>query len=122
MTLHNYDSASAFAEQAKVFSAKAEPADLSGIPEEYHEFTDVFSESQAESLPEHRPYNLKIELEDGAKPPIGRVYALSAVGQEVLRQFMDQNLRNGFICPSRSPHGVLILFIKKKGWIPPPLH
>jgi len=114
VTLHNYNSASAFAEQAKVFSAKAEPADLSGIPEEYYEFADVFSESQAETLPELRPYDLKIELEDGAKPPIGWMYALSAVEQEGLHQFMDQNLRNGFIHPSRSPHGAPILFIKKK--------
>ena len=85
VTLHNYDSASTFAEQAKAFAAKAEPADLTGIPEEYHEFADVFSESQAESLPEHRPYDLKIELEDGAEPPISRMYALSAVEQEALR-------------------------------------
>ena len=114
VTLHNYDSASAFAAQAKAFSAQTEPVDLSGIPEEYHEFADVFSESQAETLPEHRPYDLKIELEDGAEPPIGRMYALSAIEQEALRQFMDQNLRNGFIRPSRSPHGAPILFIKKK--------
>jgi len=33
VTLQNYNSASAFVEQAKAFSAKAEPADLSGIPE-----------------------------------------------------------------------------------------
>ena len=43
-TLHNYDSASAFAAQAKAFLAQAEPVDLSGIPEEYHEFTDVTGE------------------------------------------------------------------------------
>ena len=113
VTLHNYDSASAFAEQAKVFSAKAEPADLSGT-EEYHKFTDVFSESQAEALPEHRPYDLKIELEDGAELPIGWMYVLSAIEQEALCQFMDQNLRNGFIRLSCSPHGTPILFIKKK--------
>jgi len=114
VTLHNYDSASAFAEQAKAFLAKAEPADLSGIPRNITSFVDVISKSQAETLPEHRPYDLKIELGDRAKPPISRMYALSAVEQETLHQFMDQNLRNSFIHPSCSPHGVPILFIKKK--------
>jgi hypothetical protein len=64
------------------FSAKTEPADLSGIPEEYHEFPDVFSEEQAETLLQHRPYDLKIELEDGAQPPIGRMYPRSPQSQQ----------------------------------------
>jgi len=32
--------------------------DLSSIPEEYHEYTDVFSKSKAETLASHHPYNL----------------------------------------------------------------
>ena len=107
VTLHTSDTASGS-------SAKTEPVDLSGIPEEYHEFQDVFSEAKAETLPQHRPYDLKIELEEGAQPPLGRMYPLSATEQEALRQFLDQNLRNGFINPSRSPHGAPILFVKKK--------
>ena len=31
-----------------------------------------------------------------------------------LRQFLDENLRNGFIWPSNSSHGAPILFVKKK--------
>lgn len=40
--------------------------DLEGVPEEYKEFADVFSDSLSEKLPEHRPYDLKINLEEGA--------------------------------------------------------
>ena len=47
------------------------------VPDEYHDFADVFSEGLADKLPPHRPYDLKIDLEDGKTPPFGRVYQLS---------------------------------------------
>ena len=47
-------------------SAKVEPIDLSSIPEDYHEFQDIFNKSSASTLPPHHPYNLKIELKEGA--------------------------------------------------------
>jgi hypothetical protein len=43
--------------------------DLSSVPEEYHEFTDVFNKGKADKLPPHRPYDLKIEIENGTPPP-----------------------------------------------------
>jgi hypothetical protein len=58
-------------------SASAEQVDLSGIPEDYHEYTDVFSKSQASNLLPHRPYDLQIDLKEGAEPPVGRMYSLS---------------------------------------------
>ena len=69
-TISNSDSSTGFA-------AKTDSADISGIPEDYHEFADVFSKSEASSLPPHRSYDLKIDLEEGAEPPIGRMYSLS---------------------------------------------
>jgi len=44
----------------------AETPDLSNIPSEYHEFADVFSKTKAEVLAPHHPYDLKIDLEEGA--------------------------------------------------------
>jgi hypothetical protein len=102
------------ADSAKAFGAAVEPVDLSKIPEEYHEFQDIFSKSKASTLPPHRPYDLKIDLEDGASPPLGRMYALSEIEKEALRKFLDENLSNGFIRQSNSPHGAPILFFKKK--------
>jgi len=32
----------------------------------------------------------------------------------VLKEFIDENLTNGFICSTSSPHGAPVLFIKKK--------
>ena len=91
------------------------PTDLSDIPEEYHEFADVFNKKKADTLPPHRSYDLKIETEDGAIPPHSRMYSLSPTELEALRVFIEENARSGFIRPSKSPHGAPILFVKKKG-------
>jgi len=79
-------------------SAKlAETPDLSNVPSKYHEFADVFSKTKAKVLPPHCPYNLKINLEEGAQPLVGPIYSLSASEQEALKEFIEENLNMGFI-------------------------
>jgi len=39
---------------------------------------------------------------------------LSKFEQETLKKFIDENLTNGFICSTLSPHGAPVLFVKKK--------
>ena len=58
--------------------------DLSAVPEEYCDFADVFSKAKASVLTPHREYDLKIELEEGANLPPGRLYSLSPVELETL--------------------------------------
>ena len=86
------------------------PIDLSKVPPEYHDYTDVFSK-KASTLAPHRPFDLKIELEEGAEPPIGRLYSLSPSEQEALQGFLDEHLMNGFIRQSSSPHAAPVLFV-----------
>jgi len=90
------------------------PMNLDGIPEEYHDFADVFSKSWASVLANHHPYDLKITLEDGTTPPLSPIYSLSQEELLALHKFIDENVAMGFICPSRSPHGAPVLFIWKK--------
>ena len=88
--------------------------DLTGVPEKYHDFADVFSKSKGDALPPHRDVDLKIDLLEGTEPPIPRVYPLSQPELTVLRDFLEEHLRLGFIRPTSSPHGAPVLFIKKK--------
>ena len=99
---------------ASAFSVTAEPVKLDLVPEEFHDFQDVFSKSRANILAPHRPYDLKIDLEEGAEPPVGRMYSLSERELQALRTFLDENIQTGFIRQSTSPHGAPILFAKKK--------
>jgi len=79
-------------------SAKlTETPDLSNIPSEYHGFANVFSKTKAETLPPHHPYDLKINLKEGAQFLVGPIYSLSASEQEALKEFIEENLNMGFI-------------------------
>ena len=88
--------------------------DLSNVPEEYHEFADVFSKAKANTLAPHHPYDLKINLEEGASLPINPMYSLSQSKLTTLWEFIKKHLWIGFIPPINSPHGALVLFVWKK--------
>src|SRR5258707_13806903 len=87
---------------------------LDSIPAEYHEFHNVFSGEKVGTLAPHRPYDLQINVEEGAKPVHRPIYSLSPPELMALREFLKEHTRNGFICPSKSPWGSPVLFIKKK--------
>ena len=90
------------------------PSDFKSIPQDYHEFADVFSKEKADKLPDHSLYDHTIPLENGASPPFGPIYRLSEVELQALRDYLEENLGKGFITASSSPAGAPILFSKKK--------
>ncbi|XP_077112110.1 uncharacterized protein LOC143767585 [Ranitomeya variabilis] len=59
-----------------VKSVSVSSVGLEGIPEYLKEFEDVFSESEAEVLPLHRPFDCAIELVPGAKLLKARLFNL----------------------------------------------
>ena len=95
-------------------SVSDEVPDLSHIPEEYHDFADIFSKAKADMLALHRPYNLHINLEEGASPLVSAMCSLSQSELVTLREFIDEHVCIGFICPSNSTHGAPVLFVHKK--------
>ena len=78
-------------------SVISDTPDLSNIPEEYHDYADIFSKGKANTLPLHCPYDLKIDLEDRTEPPIGPILPLSQTELQALREFIDELLSSGFI-------------------------
>jgi len=84
------------------------------IPQEYHQYLDVFSRVKADKLPPHRTYDHQIPLEEGKSPPFGPIYSLSEHELKTLRGYLEENLAKGFISPSDSPAASPILFVKKK--------
>ena len=77
---------------AKSASVSDEAPDLSNVPEEYHEFADVFSKAKANTLAPHCLYDLKINLEEGASLPINPMYSLSQSELTTLQEFIDKHL------------------------------
>jgi hypothetical protein len=89
-------------------------ASPNGLPLEYADFADVFSESRSNTLVPHWPYDLQIELKDSTALLLGPIYSLSQAELTALHTFIDKNLSTGFIWPSTSEHGTPVLFVKKK--------
>ena len=92
----------------------AEASDLFNVFSKYHEFANIFSKTKAKVLAPHCPYDLKINLKEDAQPLVSLIYSLSASEQEALKEFIEENLNTGFIQPTLSLHGALVLFVKKK--------
>ena len=82
-------------------SSLGDVPDLSAVPEVYHDFADVLSKANTSLLPPHRDFDLKIELEEGASPPPGRLYLLSLFELDALRKFIDENLSTGLLSITR---------------------
>ena len=84
------------------------------VPAEYLDFADDFSSDLTSKLPEHIGINdHAIELVEGQQPPYGPIYSLRPVELKTLKAYIETNLANGFIRPSKSPAGAPILFTQK---------
>jgi len=96
-------------------SASFNPASETGenIPEEYHDFLDRFSSGAASRLPIHRPWDLKIDLDDAKAIPTGPIYNLSETELFALREYIQENLEKGHIRSASAPGGAPVLFVKK---------
>jgi len=53
------------------------------------------------------------DLELEKQPPLGKLYPLSPYELELLKEYLDEMLKNGNISPSKSSAGAQILFAKQ---------
>ena len=74
------------------------------VPKEYHKFLKVFSKKECERMPLRKPWDHTIDLKDMFKPKKGHIIPLSSAEQEEVTAFLDDQLKKGYICPSKSPH------------------
>ncbi|QRW12456.1 Transposon Tf2-1 polyprotein [Ceratobasidium sp. AG-Ba] len=89
--------------------------DLPTIPEEFMEFIDVFSEELFKKLLEHRSFDCNIDFAEGSDlPKPAKVYPLSPIESRTIKEFIDQELADGKIRPSKSPIASPCFFVKKK--------
>lgn len=101
------------AEQAHLAKKKKTFEEM--VPPQYCQYSKVFSEKESECLPEHKPWDHAIEFTPNAPESLRtKVYPMSPVEQEELDRFLEENLRKGYIQPSKSPLASPVFFIKKK--------
>ena len=99
--------------RAQIAHLKADEAPTK-VPSKYADFTNIFFPKLAAELLEHIKINdHTIELVDDHQPSSNPIYGLSLVELEMLKAYIQNNLANGFIKPSKSYAGALILSDKK---------
>jgi len=85
------------------------------IPAEYHRFSKVFSDKEAERFPDSRPWDHAIDLTPEAPPILNcKVYPLAEEQQELLDKFLQEHKEKGYICQSNLPYASPFFFVKKK--------
>ena len=100
---------------AQAHQTKAKKTFEEMVPEAYRDFAKVFSEAESERLPEHRPWDHAIDLKPDAPEMLrAKVYPMPVNEQAELDKFLEENLRKGYIVPSKSPLASPVFFVKKK--------
>src|SRR5277367_2404831 len=84
------------------------------VPEDLHDFLDVFDEKQADRFPDSRPWDHKIEMKEGFEPKSFKMYNLTPIEQTELDKFLKENLDKGYIQLSQSPMASPFFFVTKK--------
>jgi len=84
------------------------------LPEVYAEYRMVFEKEASERMPEHKPWNHVIDLKPDFIPKDCKVYPLSPKEQKEQDKFLEENLRKGYIRPSKSPMASPFFFVSKK--------
>ncbi len=95
-------------------SSTVQNATNTNLPSEYSDLAEAFSKKKASQLPTHRSVDCAIELMPGTTPPKGRIFPLSQPESESMRQYIEEQLAEGFIRPSTSPASARFFFVKKK--------
>ncbi|CUA78235.1 Transposon Tf2-11 polyprotein [Rhizoctonia solani] len=99
-------------ETAKV--ADKQEADDHPIPQQYREFAKVFGEEEFNHLPPHRLYDIDIKLKEDAKLGHAPLYSMTPAESKELKEWLDKELAQGKITPSKSPIASPVMFVKKK--------
>jgi Reverse transcriptase (RNA-dependent DNA polymerase) len=86
------------------------------VPEKYKMHATVFSEEGAKCFPPKRPEDMEIKLEEGAPKVINcSTFNLATEESQTMKDFLNENLKKGYISQSNSPWSTPAFFIKKTG-------
>jgi len=84
------------------------------LPDVYAECRMVFKKEASERMLEHKPWDHAIDLKPDFIPKDCKVYPLSPEEQKEQDKFLEENLRKGYIRPSKSPMASPFFFVSKK--------
>ena len=95
-------------------TAKSEAEAKKLVPEKFHRWIKMFGKKQSERMPMRKLWDHAIDVREGFVPRKGKVYPLSMEEREEVREFVKEQLRKGYIRPSKSPQTAPVFFVGKK--------
>ena len=84
------------------------------VPRKILKWRKVFGKVESERMPTRKVWDHAIDLKEIFKPQKKRIYPLSKNERKKVQKFMEDQLRKGYIRPSKSPQMSLVFFVKKK--------
>ena len=74
----------------------------------------MFGKKQSERMPTKKVWDHAIDIKKGFIPKKEKVYLLSREKREEVREFVKEQLKKGYIRPSKSPQMAPVFFVGKK--------
>jgi len=84
------------------------------VSRQFHKYLKVFEKKDSERMLMRKAWDYAIDLREGFVPKKGKIYPLSRVEREEVQEFVKDQLRKGYIRPSKSPQTSLVFFVPKK--------
>jgi len=84
------------------------------VPRKFLKWRKVFGKVELERMPKRKIWDYAIDLKEMFKLRKGRIYLLSKNEREEVQDFVEDQLRKGYIRPSKSPQTSPVFFVGKK--------
>ena len=84
------------------------------VPRKFLKWRKVFGKVESEKMLTRKVWDHAIDLKEIFKPWKGRIYPLSKNEREEVQNFVEDQLRKGYIRPSKSPQTSPVFFVGKK--------
>jgi len=84
------------------------------VPKRFLKWRKVFGKMESEKMPTRKIWDHAIDLKETFKPRKRRIYPLSKNEREEVQNFINNQLKKGYIRPSKSPQMSPVFFVGKK--------
>ena len=84
------------------------------VPRKFWKWKKVFGKVESERMPTRKIWDHAIDLKEMFKPQKERIYPFSKDKREEVQKFVNNQLKKGYIRPSKSPQTLPVFFVDKK--------
>ena len=84
------------------------------VSQRFHKWLKVFEKTESERIPVRKPWDHAINLRENFVPRKGRIYLMLREEKEEVREFVEEQLRKGYIKLLKLPQTLPVFFVGKK--------